>query len=229
MKFHGIRDQKWRKKNICKINDHSKKLSDWWAKRSHSKRINHEYILLNTSLQYDSNTTKILFMAPSPLPPTALNLPKVHAYHVSYSKTACLKYIKTELKNNFNCITTCNNHPVNWEKNQLVWSQKKHTEVNTVVDLKYVKSKQSTFCTTMSTNKTKKKREKSVALTLWFNSISMSNVIYCYLKPAAYGSFKWLPATTCTQPVQINLVKSSLAFCTEAHNYYHYQELPLNV
>ena len=37
-----------------------------------TQQNNHEYIFLNTSLQYDSNTTKILFMAPSPLPPTAL-------------------------------------------------------------------------------------------------------------------------------------------------------------
>ena len=65
-----------------------------------TQQNNHEYIFLNTSLQYDSNTTKILFMAPSPLPPTALNLPKVHAYYLLQTnktkKIAGLKYIRTE-------------------------------------------------------------------------------------------------------------------------------------
>ena len=64
-----------------------------------TQQNNHEYIFLNTSLQYDSNTTKILFMAPSPLPPTALNLPKVHGTcckQTTTTKNAGLKYIRTE-------------------------------------------------------------------------------------------------------------------------------------
>ena len=136
----------------------------WLMGKNVSKIINHEYSFFNISLQYDSNTTKILFMAPRPLPPTAFNLPKVHAYYVSYThckqtKTAGSKYIKTKQKNNFNCITTYNNHPVDWEKNWTSLKPKKHAEVNIVVGLKtkYVKSKQSTACVKMSNKEEEKK------------------------------------------------------------------------